>query len=352
MASLLVFAALLPVAAMAQATAEWSVWSARQELRPDVAREGEWPVIGGGGRPEACGGWIRRIEGVRGGAWQRFSPEYQAHGVAAENWQVVACIDWIDAAGRRAGQPEYAAWSGKQAETTRLWVDAPAPPDRGCGQNRTAAGKCRIGRGALAQRAAGGNPPSRSPADPDRRGEPAPGAHAIRPGERGRVSARDRGAVARARRPDSAPPGDHGCRHRNELHGRGGDRAGPTTARLAELALARKTRVAAGIYERDGRAVYKAAVLIDREGRVAGRYRKVSLPGEEVEGGLTPGSSWPVFETDFGRVGMMSCYDVLFPEPARALAAQGAELILLPIWGGDETLAAARAIENRVFLAA
>jgi predicted amidohydrolase len=46
----------------------------------------------------------------------------------------------------------------------------------------------------------------------------------------------------------------------------------------------------------------------------------------------------------------MICYDVFFAEPARALANQGAEMILMPIWGGDETLAKARAIENGVFL--
>jgi predicted amidohydrolase len=48
----------------------------------------------------------------------------------------------------------------------------------------------------------------------------------------------------------------------------------------------------------------------------------------------------------------MICYDVFFADPARALASRGAELILMPIWGGDETLAKARAIENRVFLVA
>ena len=47
---------------------------------------------------------------------------------------------------------------------------------------------------------------------------------------------------------------------------------------------------------------------------------------------------------------MMICYDVMFPEPARALASQGADVILLPIWGGDETLAKARAIENGIYL--
>lgn len=49
---------------------------------------------------------------------------------------------------------------------------------------------------------------------------------------------------------------------------------------------------------------------------------------------------------------MMICWDSQYPDPSRALALAGAEIILLPIWGGDETLAKARAIENHVFLAA
>jgi predicted amidohydrolase len=48
---------------------------------------------------------------------------------------------------------------------------------------------------------------------------------------------------------------------------------------------------------------------------------------------------------------MMICYDVFFADPARGLATNGAELILMPIWGGKETLARARAEENHVFLA-
>jgi predicted amidohydrolase len=47
----------------------------------------------------------------------------------------------------------------------------------------------------------------------------------------------------------------------------------------------------------------------------------------------------------------MICWDVQYPDPARALALAGAEAIFMPIWGGNETLAAARAIENHVFLA-
>ena len=107
----------------------------------------------------------------------------------------------------------------------------------------------------------------------------------------------------------------------------------------------------AGLYEREGAAVYNTAVLLDREGRLAGTYRKVYLPREEIEGGLTPGSEYPVFTTDFGRVGLMICWDTQYADPARALALGGAELLLVPIWGGNETLVRARAIENRVFVA-
>ena len=107
----------------------------------------------------------------------------------------------------------------------------------------------------------------------------------------------------------------------------------------------------AGLYEREGAAVYNTAVLIDRDGALAGKYRKVYLPREEVEGGLTAGAAYPVFATDFGTVGLMICWDTQFADPARALALAGAELLLVPIAGGNETLVRARAIENRVFLA-
>jgi predicted amidohydrolase len=126
---------------------------------------------------------------------------------------------------------------------------------------------------------------------------------------------------------------------------------GPTTGALGEIAKSRKVWIVAGLYERDGAAVYNTAVLIDREGRLAGKYRKVYLPREELEAGLTPGSGYPVFQTDFGRLGIMICWDVQYGDPARALALKGAELIALPIWGGNLNLTRARAIENSVFLA-
>jgi predicted amidohydrolase len=127
---------------------------------------------------------------------------------------------------------------------------------------------------------------------------------------------------------------------------------GPSTAFLGEHARKHRLYVVAGLYERAGRVVYNTSVLLGRDGRLVGKYRKVCLPREEIDGGMTPGHDYPVFDTDFGRVGMMICWDVSFPEVARALAARGAEVILMPIAGGNETLARARAIENQLYLVA
>jgi predicted amidohydrolase len=53
---------------------------------------------------------------------------------------------------------------------------------------------------------------------------------------------------------------------------------------------------------------------------------------------------------DFGKVGMMICWDSAFADPARALALKGAEIILMPIWDGIQTIVKARGVENGVFL--
>ena len=63
-----------------------------------------------------------------------------------------------------------------------------------------------------------------------------------------------------------------------------------------------------------------------------------------------PGSEYPVFRTRFGNVGMMVCYDGFFPEVARALANNGAQVIAWPVWGCNPLLAQARACENHVYV--
>jgi predicted amidohydrolase len=77
-----------------------------------------------------------------------------------------------------------------------------------------------------------------------------------------------------------------------------------------------------------------AAVLLDRAGRHVGTYRKVHLvadrDGATLEGGLTPGRNFPVFDCDFGKVGLQICFDMMFDDGWKALARKGAEIVVWP----------------------
>ncbi len=108
--------------------------------------------------------------------------------------------------------------------------------------------------------------------------------------------------------------------------------------------------------EEDGHT-YNMAFLLGRDGKEIGRYHKVNLP--MTEQGRTRGLTFPVFPTsDLGAVGMLICYDMVFPEAARCLALGGADVIFHPTLGGaaigddDISLAAfrTRAVENFVYL--
>jgi predicted amidohydrolase len=97
------------------------------------------------------------------------------------------------------------------------------------------------------------------------------------------------------------------------------------------------------------------AMLFDREGRVVGEYRKVHpttdhLGYAQLEGGITPGGDYPVFDCDFGRLGIQICYDVQYPEGWQILAKEGAEIVALP----SETSVTARpamyALQHRYYV--
>jgi predicted amidohydrolase len=125
---------------------------------------------------------------------------------------------------------------------------------------------------------------------------------------------------------------------------------GPSTEYFGELARKHGLYIVAGLIEREGPLVYNVAALLGPDGKFVGKYRKVALPRSEVAGGITPGHEYPVFDTRFGKVGMMICYDGFFPEVARQLANNGAEVIAWPVWGCNPLLAKARACENSVYL--
>ena len=135
---------------------------------------------------------------------------------------------------------------------------------------------------------------------------------------------------------------------------------GPATEPLGKAAGRNKIWVVAGLTERVGDIVYNTAVLFDRQGRIAGKYRKTHLPREEWKEGVRPGREYPVFDTDFGRIAIQICYDWFFPEPATIFALKGAEIVLAPTWGNTlpdhdgmvdgETTFRVRARDNGVYL--
>jgi predicted amidohydrolase len=125
---------------------------------------------------------------------------------------------------------------------------------------------------------------------------------------------------------------------------------GPSTEYFGALARRHSLHLVAGLVERDRHLVFNTGVLIGPDGRLIGKYRKVTLPRTEIEAGVTPGSEYPVFDTRLGKIGIMICYDGFFPEPARQLSIRGAEIIAFPVAGCNPLLAAARACENHIFL--
>ncbi len=105
---------------------------------------------------------------------------------------------------------------------------------------------------------------------------------------------------------------------------------GPLFDALAERARRYGTNIVAGLGERRDGRWYNTAILIDRRGHLAGRYDKRCPTDYELAGGVEPGRALPVFETDFGRVGVQICYDIGWPANWDALGRAGAELVVWP----------------------
>ena len=337
----------------------WSRWAARDEIAPRtfvdrIVGRGEPGAlaISGNSNVAAYGGWRKRLERVTPGQWYRLTAHYRAMAVPHEQLQVLARIDWLNSEGRRAGQPDYAyRVEPAGGEWKRVTLDAPAPE-----------GSVALNIELYLQNAPLGtlwwDDLSLEAIDQPGPRKVVVAAVNLRPRSTGSAAASVAKFVELVQAkigqgtdvillPEGVTVVGTGKKYVDVAE----TIPGPTTTKLGELARAKKAYVVAGIYEREGIALYNTAVLIDRAGEVVGKYRKVYLPREEIEAGLTPGSDYPTFATDFGRVGVMICWDLQYADPARALALRGAELLLVPIWGGNETLGKARAIENRVFIA-
>lgn len=106
---------------------------------------------------------------------------------------------------------------------------------------------------------------------------------------------------------------------------------GPTIGRMAQWARAHHSYVICPIHERQGGKIYNTAVVLDREGSVAGTYRKIHVVESEMRAGASCGRSAPkVIQTDFGKIGIQICFDLNWPEGWSALQREGAEIVFWP----------------------
>lgn len=334
---------LLILLTVTMARADWEQWSPRPEITPRFEKEGL--KIKTSAYSE-FGAWQQKFAVDKPGDSYRFSAWYAARHVKNERRSVIARVEWQDAKGRQVRPPEYAIDVETKGGRKRVELKSFAPTN-------SAFAVVQLSLGFAEKAEVAWDSVEFTPAE-------APASRIVRAvtiycrprGEKGIEEFYKLVEKSGKYRPDiiCLPEGI-------TVVGTGKSYAevsealdGPTATRLGALAKSLKSYIVAGIYERSGGVVYNTAILLDREGRLAGSYRKTHLPREEWEAGITPGDEYPVFQTDFGKIGLTICWDVQFPEPARAMALKGAEIILLPIWGGNEVLARARAIENHVFM--
>ncbi len=148
---------------------------------------------------------------------------------------------------------------------------------------------------------------------------------------------------------------------------------GPTTEHLGRLARTLGKVIVASLFERRTAGVYhNTAVVFDADGAMLGIYRKMHIPDDPLyheKYYFTPGDlGFRVFDTRFGRIGVLVCWDQWYPEAARLTALQGAQALIYPTAIGWhprekaefgvqqqqawETIQRAHAIANGVYVAA
>lgn len=369
----LLFLPILAIGVVRAASQEnWSTWSPRPEIAPDFSSNSGANgkgrlIIETDAREGLIGCWQGEFP-VQGGRIYQFSAEYQASGVKNEVQSIVARVLWRDEQGKLVKHDEPTFTSYRPGEVPQAEPEYPQRQPGGIG------GWTKMGDTYHA-------PARATKAIVELYLQWQPNARvewkSISLNEAGTMPARiarlatihfqpKGGKTSMEKAQLFAPLLEEAAKQKADLvvlpetltyYNSGKKMAecaepvpGPVSDYFGTLAKQHNLYIVAGLIEREAHLIYNVAVLIGPDGRIAGKYRKCALPRSEVEAGVTPGHEYPVFKTRFGKVGMMVCYDGFFPEVARQLTLNGAEVIAWPVWGCNPMLAQARACENHVYL--
>ncbi len=127
----------------------------------------------------------------------------------------------------------------------------------------------------------------------------------------------------------------------------------PYIQRVRELAEKHSTGILFGFTELKDDKYYNCALMVDRNGAIVGHYHKTHLQKHDLR--FAPGEDLPVFDTPWGKTGVLVCADRRWPETARAVRLKGARLTLIPSYGmwhlDNEWWMRTRSYENENFLA-
>ncbi len=352
----------------------WTVVSPREEIRPNFAWEpqggrhgGPAFVIQADAREGLDGAWVKTFP-VEGGRWYRFHAVRKTENVALPRRSAVVKIHWLDAQGKRVPYDEAVVTGYLRG--FKPMAEAEHPMDQGTDSEGwtqvsdtyrapSKASKAVVElhllwapRGKIAWSEVEFAPTSPLPPRMVR-------LAAVHYRPKGGKTAADNCR-------QFVPFVEEAARQKADLvvlgecvtivgNGLSVEQAaepvpGPSTEFFSQLTKKHGLYLVVGLYERAGHLIYNTAVLLGPEGDLVGKYRKVTLPRDEIASGVAPGHEYPVFQTRFGKIGMMICYDGFFPEVARQLTNRGAEIIAWPVWGCNPDLAKARAVENHVYV--
>ena len=342
---------------MPQQANAWTGFAPRPESAPGLLASADGTgytlQIDGNGVPSVFGGWRTRISGLSGNQHYRFRTRVVATDLASPREAITILLRWRGSFGDIVA-PDY-VWEYRSQGDGSLLFDRTlqAPPGTSAVDVELVlqwapAGRLRFEALSLMPSAAPAPRPVKAVAVHYRPQGTTSGLQSVQ-----RAAAHGQ-QVAAAHQPDVMVFGE--LLNVIGAPGTYDQKAeavpGPSTDVMASLARTYATYVGFGLLEREGPLLYNTAVLIDRSGNIAAKYRKMQLPLSEVAAGITPGTSVPVFQTDFGRVALLICQDTTFSEPVREAAIQGAEMLLVPIWGGKSSVMATRAIEHSMHVVA
>ncbi len=349
---------------------DWETYSPRKELEPSWSKEGDALTIFTNGRKGAVGQWQAHFP-VKGGQYYRFSAYRKTRDIDIQNVQrhIVERLIWLDAAGNKVkrddptyasyrpgtaprAEPEFPRTTGAMTKGSWMEVLDVFKAPKAATQVKVELCLRWLDTGRVSWR----NVSIKPVAEPKPRKVRLATIH-FKP-RAGKTNAEKCRLFAPLIAEAAEKKADFVVLPETLTYfGSGRSFAdcaepipGPSTKYFGSLAKKHDLYIVAGLLERDKNLVYNVAVLIGPDGNVVGNYRKVCLPRGEIEGGLSPGTKYPVFQTRFGKVGMMVCYDGFFPEVARRLSNNGAEVIAWPVWGCNPMLGAARACENHVYV--